>query len=204
MKQLKEPHSKNRKTKGLIACGALAAIAGLIIVSLFFRDSGQEPPEPAPALVSADPTEPAATSGQPTRRAQTEEAAELPAPDDAVPAPPPPETAARSSDTPTGIHAFPPLGTRPKLTGIVVPDDFELPPGYVRHYQTTDDGQRLAPILMFDPINPPLDPFGEPIDVPADRIVPPELAPDDMPIDMLELPEQPEPDPRSLRGLLRG
>ena len=32
-----------------------------------------------------------------------------------------------------------------------MPDDFELPEGYVRHYQTTDDGEQLPAILMFHP-----------------------------------------------------
>jgi hypothetical protein len=120
-----------------------------------------------------------------------------------VPEPAPERPVDRSSDGPVGIHAFPPLGTRPQLTGIIVPEDFELPPGYVRHYQSTDDGQRLAPILMFDPVNPPLDAYGEPIEITPDRIVPPDLAPLGMPIIELELPEPPDSDPRSLRGLLR-
>lgn len=76
-----------------------------------------------------------------------------------------------------GIAAFPPPGTKPVKRGIVVPDDFELPPGYVRHYQTTDDGRRLPPILMFHPDFAGVDANGNPIAIPADRIVPPELAP---------------------------
>src|SRR5262249_25093204 len=51
----------------------------------------------------------------------------------------------------TGMRVFPPPGTKPIKRGIVVPDDFELPPGFVRHYQATDDGQRLPAILMFSP-----------------------------------------------------
>ena len=52
---------------------------------------------------------------------------------------------------PSGIGLFPPPGTDPIKVGIVVPDDFELPEGYLRHYQVTDDGQELEPILLFHP-----------------------------------------------------
>lgn len=87
-----------------------------------------------------------------------------------------------------GVHAFPPLGTRQLLSGIIVPEDFELPPGYVRHVQVTDAGERLPPILMFHPTVPPRDWRGEPIPVTSDRIVPPQYAPAGMPIEMLEAP----------------
>ena len=50
-----------------------------------------------------------------------------------------------------GLGAFSPPGTRPPLVGLAVPEDFVLPEGYVRHYQATDDGQRIEPILMFSP-----------------------------------------------------
>jgi hypothetical protein len=76
-----------------------------------------------------------------------------------------------------GIAAFPPAGTKPIKRGIVVPDDFELPEGYVRHYQTTDDGRPLPPILMFHPDFAGVDENGNPVVVPEDRVVPPELAP---------------------------
>ncbi len=90
---------------------------------------------------------------------------------------------------PEGIWAFPPLGSNPPKPGIIVPSDYELPPGYVRHYQTTDDGTSLEAILMYHPDRPPLDEHGEPIEVPADRIVPPSLAPPGLPIEVLEVPE---------------
>ncbi len=80
-----------------------------------------------------------------------------------------------------GIAAFPPPGTKPIKRGLVVPDDFELPEGYVRHYQTTDDGRRLPPILMFHPDFAGVDENGNPLAVPEDRIVPPELAPPGLP-----------------------
>jgi hypothetical protein len=55
----------------------------------------------------------------------------------------------------TGLGAFNPPGTRPPLIGLAVPEDFALPPGYLRHHQATDDGQRIEAILMFDPDHPP-------------------------------------------------
>ena len=62
-----------------------------------------------------------------------------------------------------GIAAFPPPGTKPVKRGIVVPDDFVLPEGYVRHYQTTDEGQQLEPILMFHPDYVLVDASGKPV-----------------------------------------
>ena len=101
---------------------------------------------------------------------------------------------ARSEPTfttnPPGEHAgmavFPPPGTKPIKRGIVVPDDFQLPAGYMRHYQTTDDGRRLPPILMFRPDFVGLDANGEPIQIPEDRVVPPELAPPGLPHRVLD------------------
>ena len=88
----------------------------------------------------------------------------------------------------SGIAVFPPPGTDPPKAGIIVPDDYELPPGYVRHYQTTDDGKQLPPILMFHPDFQPVDDRGRPIPLPADRVVPPEMAPPGMPHDVLQVP----------------
>jgi hypothetical protein len=87
-----------------------------------------------------------------------------------------------------GIGVFPPPGTKPVKRGIVVPDDYVLPPGFVRHYQATDDGRLLPPILMFALDAAPVDAGGKPVVVPADRVVPPELAPPGLPIHLLELP----------------
>jgi hypothetical protein len=84
-----------------------------------------------------------------------------------------------------GLDVFPPPGTKPVKRGIIVPDDFELPPGYVRHYQTTDDGRRLPPILMFHP-----DYAGA---VPEDRIVPADMAPPGLPVEMLDPDHAPPP-----------
>jgi len=88
----------------------------------------------------------------------------------------------------TGLGAFSPPGTRPPLIGLAVPDDFALPPGYVRHHQATDDGQRIEAILMFAPGFQLLDAQQRPVDMPKDRVVPPELAPPGLPIRRIVVP----------------
>jgi hypothetical protein len=88
----------------------------------------------------------------------------------------------------TGLGAFNPPGTKPPLVGLAVPEDFPLPPGYVRHYQATDDGQRIEPILMFAPDFQPLAADGRPVAVPPNRVVPPELAPPGLPIRRIAVP----------------
>ncbi len=77
----------------------------------------------------------------------------------------------------TGIGAFPPPGTSPPMVGLAVPDDYPLPEGYVRHFQATDDGQRIEPILMFSPDYQFFDASGKPIKIPENRVVPPGMAP---------------------------
>ncbi|ATB44578.1 hypothetical protein [Corallococcus macrosporus] len=88
----------------------------------------------------------------------------------------------------TGLQLFRP-GTKPIKRGLVVPDDFELPPGYVRHFQYTDSGELVAAVLTFHPDHQPTDANGQPVPMPPDRLVPEELAPPGMPIQRLELPE---------------
>ena len=87
-----------------------------------------------------------------------------------------------------GIAAFPPPGTDPPKSGIIVPDGWELPEGYVRHHQTTDDGLELPPILMFHPDYTFTDEQGNPVAIPPDRVVPPELVPPGFPVRMLDVP----------------
>ena len=89
-----------------------------------------------------------------------------------------------------GITVFPLPGTKPIKRGLVVPDDYPLPEGYVRHYQTTDDGEQLPAILMFHPDYDFVNDRGEPIAVPADRVVPPDLAPPGLEPKMLDVPEK--------------
>jgi len=93
----------------------------------------------------------------------------------------------------SGIGAFPPPGTNPPLVGLAVPADFELPEGYVRHFQATDDGQPIEAILMFSPDYEFFDSDGQPIEIPENRVVPPELAPPGLPIRYIEIPPNLEP-----------
>ena len=88
----------------------------------------------------------------------------------------------------TGLGAFSPPGTSPPLVGLAVPEDFVLPKGYVRHHQATDDGQRIEAILMFAPDFQMLDANGQPISMPANRVVPPELAPQGLAIRRIVVP----------------
>jgi hypothetical protein len=88
----------------------------------------------------------------------------------------------------TGLGAFNPPGTRPNLVGLAVPEDFQLPKGYVRHHQSTDDGQKVEAILMFAPDFQLLDAANKPVAMPEDGIVPPELAPPGFPIRRIAIP----------------
>jgi hypothetical protein len=88
----------------------------------------------------------------------------------------------------SGLGAFQPPGTRPPLVGLAVPEDFELPDGYVRHHQATDDGQRIEAVLMFAPDRAFFDAAGQPIAIPKDRVVPPELAPPGLPLRRIAVP----------------
>lgn len=88
----------------------------------------------------------------------------------------------------TGLGAFNPPGTRPPMVGLAVPENFVLPEGYVRHHQATDDGQRIEAILMFSPDRPVFDANHQPIDIPANRVVPAELAPKGLPIRLVVIP----------------
>lgn len=109
-------------------------------------------------------------------------------------APPPPQDMAQDaapSGPAEGINLYRP-GTKKLKQGIIVPEGFELPPGYLRHYQSTDNGEGVKPILMFHPDHKPVDSSGKPVEIPESRVVPPELAPAGMPIEILELPEGPE------------
>ena len=93
----------------------------------------------------------------------------------------------------TGLAAFSPPGTRPPMIGLAVPEDFELPPGYVRHHQATDDGQRIEAILMFAPDYQARNAANQPIAMPKDRLVPPELVPPGFPVRRIVIPAPKEP-----------
>lgn len=93
----------------------------------------------------------------------------------------------------SGLGAFSPPGTRPPLVGLAVPEDFDLPKGYVRHHQVTDDGQTIEAILMFAPDFQPVDANNQPVAMPKDRVVPPELAPPGLPQRRISIPAPREP-----------
>jgi len=101
--------------------------------------------------------------------------------------------ALRDSGETSGLAAFSPPGTRPPRSGLVVPDDYQLPEGFARHYQTTDDGRALEPVLVVAPGYEIVDEAGDPVALLDDRIVPPEYAPPDLPVRMLEVPADLEP-----------
>jgi hypothetical protein len=188
----------------LAAALALVAVAILLFVRpLLFgamppaapdesRMAAAPPGDGAPA---GDRRQPAAPPGSDPRPAKPVPRA-VPPPQRAAAAP---AAAAAAHDTagttdgdgeePSGIALFPPPGTDPPKPGIIVPDDFELTPGYVRHHQVTDDGQQLPPILMFHPDFDWVDVHGQRITLPADHVVPADLAPPGMPIQMLEVPD---------------
>jgi hypothetical protein len=158
----------------LLLAGVLGwAALGTGAVALEARDAAPPRQDPAPEVRTERRATPAAAA-----KAVHAEAQMTPAKQDDPAAPK------------TGIDAFPKPGTKPVRVGLVVPDGFALPPGYVRHYQTLDDGTQLRPVLMFHPDFKPVDAQGNAVEVPWDRIVPPELAPKGMPIEMLELPAQ--------------
>src|SRR5690606_34047984 len=90
----------------------------------------------------------------------------------------------------TGLGAFNLPGTSPPLGGLAVPEDYEVPEGYVRHYQSTDEGEPIDPILMFSPDYEFFDSLGEPIALPDDLVVTEELAPPDLPLRRVRIPGQ--------------
>jgi hypothetical protein len=100
----------------------------------------------------------------------------------------------RADGETAGLAAFPPPGTNPPRSGVVVPEEYDLPEGFARHHQTTDDGKRLAPVLVLAPEYDLIDEAGERVDLGGDRIVPPEFAPPDLPVEMLEIPLERERD----------
>jgi hypothetical protein len=144
----------------------LQIAAGVLVVAacLWLGDATR----PRPAIVTSAPA--AAPSPAPPR---------APAPASAparVADPEPPATL----DLTAGSHA------KAIKIGLIVPDGYTLPPGYARLAQTNDEGEPLPPILVFQQDWHPVDGNGRAIPIGEDRIVPPELAPAGMPLQMLE------------------
>ena len=153
-----------------------AAVFGAVAIAWAWMAGAPEPePSPEPVRLESAPRAP-----WPVRARLPVPVAPIPVA--AAPEPPP--------GIPTGIALFPAPGTDPLKRGIIVPEGLDLPPGYVRHYQSTDDGQALPAILMFHPDFQPVDAQGQPVPIPKDRVVPPQLAPPGMPVQILEPPDQ--------------
>jgi hypothetical protein len=187
----------------------LVTLATVAIVFVLRATPAARPPVvPAPAPVASRDAAPtagrpvpaaapgAAPAARPARLRRRDVAAP---PATATPPASPPDLdasdvilALRARGETGGIAAFGLPGTDPIKPGIVVPDDFELPPGYVRHHQVTDDGRELPPILMFHPDYEIVDDAGQPVPLPANRVVPPDLAPPGLPIRMLDVPASPD------------
>ena len=156
----------------------------------------------AQAADAAVPSDATAMTRQPLSARRT---SDRPAPDDlasvVVPGTPVPTmgkviAGLHKAGVRTGLGAFNPPGTSPPLVGLAVPEDFVLPEGYVRHHQATDDGQAIEPILMYSPDYEFLDDAGNPVAIPADRVVPASHAPAGLPLRQIRIPP-PQPDPGS-------
>lgn len=194
-----------RPSPGRLVIALLLAIAGGCALLLLWMPSlpGSTPaPVAAPPVVAAlPPAAPAATPrpgpAQPAR----------PPEGDADPTPDLSSVVARGEKPSmaevierlhqrgihSGLGAFSPPGTSPPLVGLAVPEDFVLPKGYVRHHQATDDGQRIEAILMFAPDFQLVDANNAPITMPANRVVPPELAPPGLPVRRIVIPPPTDP-----------
>lgn len=138
-----------------------------------------------------------AASALPQAQRNAGERAERPAPDDLAAyirpgedAPTMNEVIARlhAAGVREGLGAFNPPGTSPPMVGIAVPEDFPLPEGYVRHYQATDDGQRIEAILMFSPDYTFRDANGRVITLPDNLVVPPQYAPPGLAVRYITIP----------------
>lgn len=197
-----ELHEGRREMwRWLLGLAAIAALAGL-----FFSFWGsRKAPSPADNARARTAETRAPAAGPAPGVVLRPKAPRLAAPD-APQSPPPAEEAEEEEEqegTPearTGIHVFPAPGTKRIKPGIIVPDDFELPPGYARHYQATDKGQMLQPILMFHPDFELVDEAGHPLPVPADRVVPPEMAPPGLALETLQVPEDAYANPAAERA----
>ncbi len=151
-----------------------------------------EAPARVPAAAAPDAPRILPTSPDDARSGDLNDIANYVSPGDPEPTAAELIQALRDSGERGGIAAFNPPGTSPPLIGIAVPEDFSLPPGYVRHHQVTDDGQPIEAILMFAPDFVLRDAAGRVIPIPEDRVVPPELVPPGLALRRIEIPPPPE------------
>lgn len=196
-----------RPSPAYLAAALLLAVgaASLAFFLWYFgrQDAGAQPGPAATASVAAAVRQPSAVAATPSPAVAGGQRAPQPAPEgDADPTrdlrsyvmrgekPTMNEVIKRLHEQGvyTGLGAFNPPGTNPPMVGLAVPKDFALPPGYVRHHQVTDDGQAIEPILMFAPDFQLYDASNRPVEMPKDRVVPPELAPPGLPLRRIVIP----------------
>ncbi len=203
-----------RPSSGYLLIALALAIGGLALLFFIWHRSGVEaqdgavPPAPAGSTASKQPAPMSAPAPKPDTPQSSAQKPVPRAPEgDADPTPDLASYVARGEKPSmaevierlhargvhTGLGAFSPPGTRPPLIGLAVPEDFELPKGYVRHHQATDDGQRIEAVLMFAPDFQLLNAAGQPVTMPKDRVVPPELAPPGLPIRRIVIPPPVDP-----------
>lgn len=188
------------KRSGQLFKWVVAALVGVCLVlgAVLLWPKPAVRPDSADAVTtsSMDDAEADARMTTPSHGPTQESPSRLAAPDDIsnyIPpgeAPPMAEVIERlnKAGVHTGLGAFSPPGTSPPMVGLSVPEDFDLPEGYVRHYQATDDGQRIDPILMYSPDFEFLDAEGRQIRMPPDMVVPPNMAPPGLPIKLIKIP----------------
>ncbi|WP_223305983.1 hypothetical protein [Massilia sp. NR 4-1] len=201
-----------RPSSGYLLVALALAIGGIALLFFLWLRSGTDaldgaaPPAPAPSTASI-PRAPASAPTPGTPQSGAQKALPRVPEGDADPTPDLASYVARGEKPSmaevierlhargvrTGLGAFSPPGTRPPLIGLAVPEDFELPKGYVRHHQATDDGQRIEAVLMFAPDFQLLNAAGQPVTMPKDRVVPPELAPPGLPIRRIVIPPPVDP-----------
>ena len=180
---------------GWLALGALALVAAAVL--WFNRAPVPMAEAPVPAAVAAPAPAAVPATLQPVRLPEappelpsldTDDLAAHYRPGDPVPTGAELIGALHEAGIRTGIGAFNPPGTSPPLEGLAVPEDFDLPPGYLRHHQYTDDGQAIEAILMFAPGFELRDAAGRRLPMPANGVVPPEYAPPGLPLRRVRIP----------------
>ena len=214
------PIARPRRTWWWIGVALAVPVVATVLAVAIIRRSSDEPATAAPPLVAraeagataslaatsdagAGRTRPVpVASGAPARVVPRRVAGTEPVGLGASPVPQPQKPrrdidaasaiqALRDEGIHDGIAAFGLPGSNPPKSGILVPEEFELPEGYVRHYQSTDDGEQLPAILMFHPDYEFVDEHGNVMKLPADGIVPPEMAPPGIDVDqVLSVPER--------------
>jgi len=218
------PMARGRRTYWLIAAAITLPIVATLVAVAIIRwspstEAGAAPRSPVAAemVANADepPRQPPASGAGPgpagahvvPRRVVVAPVAPEPAGLGASPVPQPQKprreidaadaiVALREQGVHEGIAAFGIPGSHPPKSGIIVPEEFELPEGYVRHYQSTDDGEQLPAILMFHPDYEFVNEQGEVVKVPEDGVVPPEMAPPGLAVDqVLVVPERKRGEP---------